>query len=390
MFLKQESVNLDKETPYRVTAPVIPIYSPACLGNAYGGGYIIMPTVFVTNPEAKDIGNSTLGYSFSYSRNSSGSAHPNTTTAITGTSSPSPTTSTVTLKKAQPDGSDLTSALTAQASLRSTLVSHPPISSALQATFPYRIATSPSRSNITSTGGDGRISTLHTFASSTSSSYEGVLPSKDLLDKDVPGKALPNKDPSRKIVPSQNPPSQDLPKDLTSKVFYSKELLTNDPSSMIYLSKDVLSKDQPGENMGSGKFTDPVYGQGIGSTKSASSKSVQSSSHSTTRTEFYPETSVFSSPLSAALNPLTVAGQNAKTFDGGPKLYQEAVTFEFPALDIRESLSPTPPQLQGEALNVSTVPKGDPSSAVTFLGSRGLVAKILATMFGVVAHGLFA
>ncbi|KAI4164988.1 MAG: hypothetical protein LQ342_001264 [Letrouitia transgressa] len=390
VFLKQESVDLNKETPYQVTAPFIPIYSPACLGNAYGGGYIIVPTVFVNNPEVKDSGNSTLGYNFSYSNNTSGSAHPNTTMIIISNSSPPPTISTVTLRKVQPGGLDLTSTPTARTSLTSTLASHPPTSSTLRATFSYGRTISPDRLNTTSIDGESRIGILHTFASPKSSSSVGVLPSKDLLDENVSGNALPNKDQPSKVVLSQNTSTQDLPKDAISTVFYSKDLLTNDPLRMSSPTKDVLSKDYPRENRRPGKFTDSVYTQSIGSTTSASSKTIQSSSHSTTPTKFHPENLEFSSPQSAASNPLTVAGQNAKTLDAGPIIYQEAVTFAFTALDIRESLSPTPPQIYGEALNVSTVSKGDSSSAVSFLGGfRGLTTNILATMLGFVIHGFF-
>ncbi|KAL9038225.1 MAG: hypothetical protein Q9214_005367 [Letrouitia sp. 1 TL-2023] len=379
MFLKQGSVDLNKETPYRVTAPAIPVYSPACLGNAYGGGYIIVPTVFVTNPEVKDSGNSTLRYNFSYGKNPSGLAYPNTTMIIIGTSSPPPTISTVTLKKVQPGGPDLTSTPAARTSQRSTLASRPPISSALWATSSYGTATLPGRLRTTSIDGEGRITILHTFASPTSSGYTGGLPSKDLLNEDAPGNALPNKDPPSKVVISQNTPTQELPKDLVNKVIYSKDLLTNDPLSMSHPTKDVLIKDHPGGNRRPEKFTDPVYGQSIGSATSVGSKTVQSSSHSTTSTESHPEKSEFLSSQSVASNPLTTASRGPKTLDADPIVYQEAVTFEFPALDIRKSSSPTPTQFHGKAVNVSTVSKGNPSRRVSF--SRG---HILATMLGIV------
>ncbi|KAL9611602.1 MAG: hypothetical protein Q9167_003760 [Letrouitia subvulpina] len=388
VFLKQELVDLGKETPYRVTAAVIPVYSPACLGNAYGGGYIIMPTVFVSNPEVKDGDNSTLGYNFSYGQYPSGSAHPNTTMIIIGTISPPPTTSTVTLRKVQPGAPDLTSTPTARSSLRSTLASRGSITSVSQTAVSYGAATSPSRLRTISINGEGRISTLPTFASPTLSNYVGVLSSEDL---DVPGKALSNKDSPNKTVLSQNAPSQDLPsKDLVSKVIYSKDRSSNESSSMSHPAKDVLSNDHFRGNRRPGGFNDPVYSQSIASTTSASSKIVQSASYSITPTASYLEKSRFSSSSSTTSNPLAEAGQDADTLDTSPKIYREAITFEFSAFDIRES-SPTPPRLHGNALNVSTVSKGNSSSAVSFLGGSGaLTANLLATILGFVVHGLFA
>lgn len=64
-FLPKGFVDPTKD-PVSVTSPVVPVYSPACLGNAYGGGYVITPTLSVTNPNATGIAKIPPAYGFSY------------------------------------------------------------------------------------------------------------------------------------------------------------------------------------------------------------------------------------------------------------------------------------------------------------------------------------
>ncbi|KAL8951406.1 MAG: hypothetical protein Q9222_002627 [Ikaeria aurantiellina] len=66
ILLKQGFVNPIQDLPPSTPISVIPVYSPACLGNAYGGGYVITPTMFVANPNATGIAMIPPAYGFSY------------------------------------------------------------------------------------------------------------------------------------------------------------------------------------------------------------------------------------------------------------------------------------------------------------------------------------
>ncbi|KAL8828378.1 MAG: hypothetical protein Q9170_006629 [Blastenia crenularia] len=66
IFLQQGSVNPAKDVPAGVISTIIPLYSPACLGNAYGGGYVITPTISGANSNATGIANIPPAYGFSY------------------------------------------------------------------------------------------------------------------------------------------------------------------------------------------------------------------------------------------------------------------------------------------------------------------------------------
>ncbi|KAL8659311.1 MAG: hypothetical protein Q9226_000484 [Calogaya cf. arnoldii] len=52
--------------PVTVTSSMVPVYSPACLGNAYGGGYVIKPILSVANANATGIAKVPPAYGFSY------------------------------------------------------------------------------------------------------------------------------------------------------------------------------------------------------------------------------------------------------------------------------------------------------------------------------------
>ncbi|KAL8999644.1 MAG: hypothetical protein Q9169_001604 [Polycauliona sp. 2 TL-2023] len=64
-FLAKGFVDPQKD-PVAITSPMVPLYSPACLGNAYGGGYVITPTLSVANTNATGISNIPPAYGFSY------------------------------------------------------------------------------------------------------------------------------------------------------------------------------------------------------------------------------------------------------------------------------------------------------------------------------------
>ncbi|KAL8933260.1 MAG: hypothetical protein Q9216_006448 [Gyalolechia sp. 2 TL-2023] len=65
-FLSQGSVDPTKDLPSIATSTIIPLYSPACLGNAYGGGYVITPTISAANSNATGIARIPPAYGFSY------------------------------------------------------------------------------------------------------------------------------------------------------------------------------------------------------------------------------------------------------------------------------------------------------------------------------------
>ncbi|KAL8919396.1 MAG: hypothetical protein Q9172_004988 [Xanthocarpia lactea] len=65
IFLQQGVVDLTKD-PVTATSSMLPVYSPACLGNAYGGGYVITPTMYVANTNATGVANIPPAYGFSY------------------------------------------------------------------------------------------------------------------------------------------------------------------------------------------------------------------------------------------------------------------------------------------------------------------------------------
>ena len=64
-FLPKGFVDPIKD-PVSLTSSMVPVYSPACLGYAYGGGYVITPTLSVTNPNATGIAKIPPAYGFSY------------------------------------------------------------------------------------------------------------------------------------------------------------------------------------------------------------------------------------------------------------------------------------------------------------------------------------
>ena len=66
IFLPQGSVDPSKDVPAVATSSIIPLYSPACLGNAYGGGYVITPTLFAANSNVTGIAKIPPAYGFSY------------------------------------------------------------------------------------------------------------------------------------------------------------------------------------------------------------------------------------------------------------------------------------------------------------------------------------
>ncbi|KAL8685924.1 MAG: hypothetical protein Q9224_005615, partial [Gallowayella concinna] len=73
------------------TSPVIPLYSPACLGNAYGGGYVITPTMSVANTNATGVAKIPPAYGFTYKLEPTQSLDYDGAVIIVDTKHPGPT-----------------------------------------------------------------------------------------------------------------------------------------------------------------------------------------------------------------------------------------------------------------------------------------------------------
>ncbi|KAL8937021.1 MAG: hypothetical protein Q9211_003902 [Gyalolechia sp. 1 TL-2023] len=91
IFLSQGSVDPTKDLPPIATYTIIPLYSPACLGNAYGGGYVITPTVSAPNSNATGIAKIPPAYGFSYKLEPTQSPAYNAAVIIANTKASVPT-----------------------------------------------------------------------------------------------------------------------------------------------------------------------------------------------------------------------------------------------------------------------------------------------------------
>ncbi|KAL8912839.1 MAG: hypothetical protein Q9171_002217 [Xanthocarpia ochracea] len=92
IFLQQGVVDLTKD-PVTATSSMLPVYSPACLGNAYGGGYVITPTMYVANANATGVANIPPAYGFSYKLDPTQSPGYGGAVIIVDTKGPVPTVS---------------------------------------------------------------------------------------------------------------------------------------------------------------------------------------------------------------------------------------------------------------------------------------------------------
>lgn len=90
IFLQQGLVDPTKD-PVVPTSSVVPVYSPACLGNAYGGGYVITPTIFVANSNATGDAKIPPAYGFSYKLEPTQSPGYGGAVIIVDTKNPGPT-----------------------------------------------------------------------------------------------------------------------------------------------------------------------------------------------------------------------------------------------------------------------------------------------------------
>ncbi|KAI4174492.1 MAG: hypothetical protein LQ343_002249 [Gyalolechia ehrenbergii] len=91
IFLSQGSVDPTKDLPPIATSTIIPLYSPACLGNAYGGGYVITPTISAANLNATGLAKIPPAYGFSYKLEPTQSPAYSAAVIITNTKASVPT-----------------------------------------------------------------------------------------------------------------------------------------------------------------------------------------------------------------------------------------------------------------------------------------------------------
>lgn len=90
-FLSQGSVDPTKGAPAIATYTLIPLYSPACLGNAYGGGYVVTPTISAANPNATGTAIIPPAYGFTYKLQPTQSLAYSAAVVVMDTKGPVPT-----------------------------------------------------------------------------------------------------------------------------------------------------------------------------------------------------------------------------------------------------------------------------------------------------------
>ncbi|KAL9581324.1 MAG: hypothetical protein Q9212_003965 [Teloschistes hypoglaucus] len=91
VFLPKGSVDPLKDIPEVATSSTVPLYSPACLGNAYGGGYVITPTVSAPNANGTAVAKIPPAYGFTYKLEPTQSPGYGAAVVIASTGGPTPT-----------------------------------------------------------------------------------------------------------------------------------------------------------------------------------------------------------------------------------------------------------------------------------------------------------
>ncbi|KAI4194000.1 MAG: hypothetical protein LQ348_002723 [Seirophora lacunosa] len=90
-FLQQGFVDPTKDAPRIAASTIIPLYSPACLGNAYGGGYVITPTLSAANTNGTAVADIPPAYRFSYKLEPTESPAYSAAVVVVNTKDPLPT-----------------------------------------------------------------------------------------------------------------------------------------------------------------------------------------------------------------------------------------------------------------------------------------------------------
>ncbi|KAI4129373.1 MAG: hypothetical protein LQ341_006574, partial [Variospora aurantia] len=91
VFLQQGFVDPTKDAPRIAASTIIPLYSPACLGNAYGGGYVITPTLSAANPNGTSLAIIPPAYRFTYKLEPTESPSYSAAVVVMNTKDPLPT-----------------------------------------------------------------------------------------------------------------------------------------------------------------------------------------------------------------------------------------------------------------------------------------------------------
>ena len=85
IFLSHGFVDPTRDTPSVDRSTIVPLYSPACLGNAYGGGYVITPTLSVPHNNATGGVKIPPAYGFTYKSEPTASPYYDAAVVIAGT-----------------------------------------------------------------------------------------------------------------------------------------------------------------------------------------------------------------------------------------------------------------------------------------------------------------
>ncbi|KAL8956574.1 MAG: hypothetical protein Q9183_006274, partial [Haloplaca sp. 2 TL-2023] len=87
IFLSKGFVDPTRDIPSVDRSTIVPLYSPACLGNAYGGGYVITPTLSVPHTNATGGVKIPPAYGFTYKSEPTASPYYDAAVFIAGTTS---------------------------------------------------------------------------------------------------------------------------------------------------------------------------------------------------------------------------------------------------------------------------------------------------------------
>ncbi|KAL8640298.1 MAG: hypothetical protein Q9228_002763 [Teloschistes exilis] len=91
VFLPKGSVDPLKDISGVATSSTVPLYSPACLGNAYGGGYVITPSVSAPNVNGTAVAKVPPAYGFTYKLEPTQSPGYSAAVVIASAGGPAPT-----------------------------------------------------------------------------------------------------------------------------------------------------------------------------------------------------------------------------------------------------------------------------------------------------------
>ncbi|KAI4117084.1 MAG: hypothetical protein LQ345_002604 [Seirophora villosa] len=163
MFLQQGFVDPTKDAPRIAASTIIPLYSPACLGNAYGGGYVITPTLSAANANGTGVANIPPAYRFSYKLEPTESPAYSAAVVVVNTKDPLPTRALSPSTLSTGSGSIVSTRVESVTGIRTTSTGEP-----LAPSGEPNFGSTPSK-------GDGQENTLKTSSVRTGNAVPGVL-----------------------------------------------------------------------------------------------------------------------------------------------------------------------------------------------------------------------